>query len=151
MKNRLSEIDYDLWLRILDRAKFYNISTSLVKYRISKNSISSRFKHMQLQHSYEKAICYLEEKYRNAQGEESKAKISLQLGRREYYYGNMVKARGHFDKLLWYRPTMFIAWRYYLASLLGSRIFLLLRSTGLADSIGNIFRKSLMNHDHFMP
>jgi glycosyltransferase involved in cell wall biosynthesis len=143
--------DYDLWLRILDRAKFYNVSRSLIKYRISNTSTSVKFRKLQLRHSYEKGIHYLEEKYRKAQGDESKAKISLQLGRREYYYGNMMKARWHLAKLLWNGPAMPMAWRYYLASLLGNRIFLFLRSTGLADGIGNIFRKSSVNNDYFMP
>ena len=94
---------------------------------------------------------YLEEKYRAAQGDELKAKISLQLGRREYYNGTMENARRHLAKALWNQPTIFIAWRYYIASLLGNRIFTLLRSTGLADRIGNIFRKFSANHDYFMP
>ena len=143
--------DYDLWLRILDRAKFYNVSRSLIQYRVSGNSTSVKFRNLQLRHSYEKGISYLEEKYRNAQGEESKAKITMQLGRREYYFGAMGKARKHFAKLLWYRPVMPMAWRYYLASLLGTRIFLLLRSTGVAENIGSIFRKPSVNNDYFMP
>jgi glycosyltransferase involved in cell wall biosynthesis len=143
--------DYDLWLRILDWAKFYNISSSLIRYRISGASTSGKFKNLQLRHSYEKGICCLEEKYRNAKGDESKAKISLQLGKREYYNGTMANARRHLAKTLWNKQTMFIAWRYYVASLLGNQIFTVLRSTGLADRIGNIFRKSSVNHDYFMP
>jgi glycosyltransferase involved in cell wall biosynthesis len=144
-------IDYDLWLRILDRAKFYNISNSLVKVRISNTSISSRFRNVQFRHTYEMGMHYLEEKYRNAQGDESKAKISLQLGKLEYYYGTMVNARKYFVKILWNKPYMFVAWRFYIASFLGSRIFMLLRSTGLADRIGNIFKKSSRKYDYFMP
>ena len=79
-------IDYNLWLRILDRAKFHNISDSLVKYRISRTSISSRFRNVQFGHTYEMGMHYLEEKYRVAQGDEQRVKISLQLGRLEYYW-----------------------------------------------------------------
>ena len=147
----VAAIDYDLWLRILDRAKFYNLPNSLIKFRISRTSLSSKFRNVQLQHTYEMGMHYLEEKYRIVGEDESKAKISLQFGKLEYYYGTMVNARSRFARLLWNKPTMFIAWRYYIASLLGDNIFRLLRSTGLADGIGNIFRKSSLNNDYFMP
>ncbi len=143
--------DYNLWIKILDHARFHNISKSLVKHRITSTSLSSRFKNVQARNSYGMGMRYLEEKYRAAQGDELKAKISLQLGRREYYNGTMENARRHLAKALWNQPTIFIAWRYYIASLLGNRIFTLLRSTGLADRIGNIFRKFSANHDYFMP
>jgi len=146
-----ASVDYDFWLRILDRAKFCNVSASLVQYRTSRTSISSRFRQVQAQNSYEKAMHYLEKKYLNADGVEAKAKITLQLGRREYYFGNMASARNHFSKLLWNRSAMFIAWRYYIPSLLGGRIFRALRSAGIADRIGSIFRKSSRNNDYFMP
>ncbi len=144
-------IDYDLWLRILDRGMFRNLSDSLIKRRISRTSISSRFRNVQMQQSYEMGMHYLKEKYRVAQDEESKSKISFQLGRLEYYSGTMKNARKHFVRLLWNTPTMFIAWRYYIVSFLGNRLFMILRSTGLADGIGNIFRKSSVSRDYFMP
>ncbi len=147
----VAAIDYDLWLRILDYARFHNISNSLIRLRISDTSISSRFRNVQMQQSYEMGMHYLEEKYRAAQGDEARSKISMQLGRLEYYSGDMGNARKHLAKLLWNSPTMLIAWRYYTASLLGNRIFMILRSTGLADSIGNVFRKSSVKHDYFMP
>ncbi len=144
-------IDYDFWLRILDRAKFRNISQSLVKYRASRTSISNRFRNVQAQNSYERALRYLENKYLNADGAGAKAKITLQLGKREYYFGDMMSARKHLSKLLWNGPAMVIAWRYYIPSLLGGRIFRTLRSAGVADRIGNIFRKKSGNNDYFMP
>ncbi len=147
----VAAIDYDLWLRILDRARFHNLPNSVIKFRISRTSLSSKFKNVQLRYTYDMGMRYLEEKYRTAESDEARAKISLQLGKLEYYYGTMVNARRHFAGLLWNKPTRFIAWRYYIASLLGDRIFNLLRSKGVADGIGNIFRKSSMNNDYFMP
>ena len=55
--------DYNLWIRILDHARFHNISRSLVKHRISSASLSSRFKNIQAQNSYGMGMHYLEEKY----------------------------------------------------------------------------------------
>ncbi|MGA7160096.1 MAG: glycosyltransferase [Bacteroidota bacterium] len=147
----VAAVDYDLWLKILDNAKFHNIPINLIKYRISSNSISSRLKDVQSRYAYEIGVRYLKEKYRIAQRDDAKAKISLKLGKLEYYQGTMVNARRHLAKLLWYKPYFFITWRFYLASLLGNRVFTLLRSLGFADSIGNIFRKSSVKHNYFVP
>ncbi len=147
----VAAVDYDLWLKILDHAKFRNISNSLLKYRISSTSISQRLKNVQSRQAYEMGVCYLKEKYRIAQRGNAKAKISLQLGKLEYYHGTMMNARGYLAGLLWRKHYMLIAWRYYIASLLGNRVFTLLRSSGIADSIGSIFRKSSLKHDYFMP
>ena len=78
-------------------------------------------------------------------------RVGVQLGRLEYYSGTMKNARKHFVRLLWNTPTMFIAWRDDIVSFLGNRLFMILRSTGLADGIGNIFRKSSATRDYFMP
>ena len=152
MKNWSPADDYDLWIRILDRAKFHNISKSLVKYRIIKYFVIKQIQKCSgcgIPMEWECAI--LKKNIAQHKGTNQKRKYPCSLARREYYYGTMVNARRHLAKALWNKPTMFIAWRYYIASLLGSRIFTLLRSTGLADRIGNIFRKFSANHDYFMP
>ena len=144
-------VDYEMWLRILDRAKFHNLPSILLKYRLSGTSISSRFRNVQAAQTYELSMRYLQEKYQNAQSEMSKASVTLQLGKLEYYYGTMVNARKYFSKLLWNNPDTFGAWRYYLASLFGSRIFRLIRSTKLSDTFGKIFKQSPGKNEYFMP
>jgi glycosyltransferase involved in cell wall biosynthesis len=144
-------IDYDFWLRILDTARFMNLPMSLIKFRISPQSISGRLKTTQKQQGYAMGMDYLQKKYTNTHDAEMKAKISMQLGKVEYYAGNMAAARSHVARLLWNNPDMFIAWRYYLASLLGKNVFAFLRRTGIAGSVGNVLRGSSAEHDYFMP
>ena len=143
--------DYEFWLKILGRAKFSNVPMSLIKYRVSQNSTSVKFKKSQFQRSYQLGSQYLEERLRTQQDRESRALIILQLGKREYYSGTMASARRYFAKLLWSKSLMRFAWRYYLSSLLGDRFFSFLRKSGVADRLGRLFRRRSMKHDYFMP
>ena len=90
----VAAVDYDLWLKILHNAKFHNIPINLIKYRISSNSISSRLKDVQSRYTYEIGVRYLKEKYRIAQRDDAKAKISVEARQIGVLPGEMVNARG---------------------------------------------------------
>jgi len=144
-------IDYDFWLRILDLARFANLPMSLMKFRISPQSISGRFKTAQGQQAYDLGKNYLRKKFEEAGDAGSKADISLQLAKVEYYSGNMALARRHLAGLLWNSAVMVVAWRYFLASLLGKKVFAFLRRTGVAGSLGKLLGGASSKHDYFMP
>ncbi|HTR80097.1 MAG TPA: glycosyltransferase [Bacteroidota bacterium] len=146
----IAAVDYDLWLKILDVAKFSNISDGLIKKRSPSTSISVKFKEAQLRNTYEMAKRYLEQQYQVATWGSKKERI-LQLGQLEYYHGTMSNARRYFIPILFYRPHIVIVWRYFLASCMGDKIFRLLRGSGIAESIGNIFRGIAGRSNYFAP
>ncbi len=89
--------DYELWLKIKDEAKFYNIQRVLTFYRISESSPtqmkSDKFKAKQ----YEVQQPYYENLKVHSNLSDKKEENELR-GWREYFYGDKIKARKFWRK-----------------------------------------------------
>jgi len=87
--------DYDLWLRLLDKARFCNIQKTLIFLRKRPNSASRKNINSTLKKIYELQEPYIKN-YVNNNSLNEKYRL---LGWREYFYGRKTRALGYWMKL----------------------------------------------------
>ncbi len=123
-----SAIDYEFFLRLLPVTNFYNLQKVLLRYRLHAHAISVERKNEQRIYTLNFANDYLLHKLHNNLTVNDQYAIKFRLGLNEYYHGHMRIARQWFVQAF---PTMWknwILWRYWFATYLGDKLFLLFRS-----------------------
>ena len=122
-----SAVDYDLFLRLLPITKLYNIQEMLFQHRILSSSISASRSNEQRYYTLKLANNYLKNCLEQSHSIGEKRKIYFRLGLTEYYHGTMHTARRWFICAIPSQWTQWQIWRYFIATFLGDRFFVLFR------------------------
>lgn len=87
-------IDYELWLRVMEKVHFYSLSDVLIFYRISEHSVTRKDKSKTRQTTYD-----LQLQYENTlqTGFLSPRDYKILMGWREYFYGNKDYSRKYWS------------------------------------------------------
>lgn len=128
--------DLELFLRVLNDFKFYNLQTSLYYYRLYRKKTNV----LKEKISYNLGHEYLKDKIKSSNNE----KLIYQLGLLEYYRNDVIKARNIFLKLLFssaINKSRII--RYLLPSFLGNYLLKNLRGRGFLVKFNSLAIKYL--------
>jgi len=127
--------DLDFWLRILPESRFHNLPDPLLNYRISRESLArkhaetARRETLSLAHSFLKHAKTLDDQQRDF----GRARV-------DYYHGELRSARNRLAGLLRHFPFTLRYWRFFIPTLLGSRLHSALRRSRLSRLPGWISR-----------
>ena len=138
--------DHKLFLEIAtSKFKFYNIQEYLYYYRID-NSIQNKIK---VNHQNIKSYGLGVEFIRKSKDYQNSYDYYFRRGLLEYYNGNVAEARNHFIKCLSFtNHSKLKLLRYILPSLLGERIFLLLKKHKIFSKINSYLMKCFRFDSH---
>jgi glycosyltransferase involved in cell wall biosynthesis len=119
--------DYDIYLRLLPIATFYNIQEVLLQYRVRKDSLVATRTREQKLSRLQLANNYLHGQLQRARSKQEQCNIYLRYGLSEYYHGSMWAARYWFLRAMPMYWTTWKFWRYLVPTFLGNTMFGLYR------------------------
>lgn len=129
--------DTELFIRLLDSAKFHNIQEYLYFYRINHK----KFDENNVSIAYNIGYDYLKSKQSSSKTND---KINYQIALLEYYKGDILKARMLFQKLILNSDLDRVnLLRYFLPSLLGNYLLKKLRRNGILSAMNKIVYRIL--------
>ncbi len=134
--------DLDLFLKLINSIKFYNLQEPLYYYRIFKDRSNSHYNKI----SYLLGLKYLKKKLNT---NKNTAETIFQIGLLEYYRNDIQKARQMFFKLL-FSPEIkkLKLFRYLLPTLLGNFIIKSLRHKGFLRKANSLIIR-YFNYDTY--
>ena len=107
-----SSVDYNLWIRLIDKVKFHNIQEVLYFYRMRNNSISNKNFKETLCEAYKVQSYFYEKSLVGSNLLKNKWEEIFFRGWREFFYGDKIKARSIWADLkfkLFDNPKVLIA------------------------------------------
>lgn len=133
--------DIDLFFRLFkNNYKFYNIQEYLYYYRVNIKNKNDMFINEYLFKNL--SSNYIMQKYNICENRIEKYDKNFKIGLLEYYHGKMPHARKYLIKAFFCNPLKIIKiLRYFIFTLLGTKLMTILREKGIISLITKILNK----------
>ncbi len=144
--------DFDLWLRMLPLTRFGNVADILVHKRFHDEAATRRLQQTGASKRLLIGLKYIKDQEAKLLDDEpERFRLKLAEAKLHYYYGSMSIARKFLLKLLSRYPLNAVVWRFFVASLLGDRVFRWIRRMGIASKVTSFFRRGDLKGEYLHP